>query len=136
VTKSGGTVLFTSFSQSAFQPLRKQMFADLAACGVESSNLHLASETLAASEDCQRLMEQAGLAEAQVRKKQLGYHLQSAEDWWAILWNSGARRLISQLDDEQRAQFRSKHTAEIQQLATDKGIWMDVEVLFSSGVVV
>jgi hypothetical protein len=37
------------------------------------------------------------------RKEQLGYHLQSAEDWWIILWNSGARRLIGQLDDDRRA---------------------------------
>jgi ubiquinone/menaquinone biosynthesis C-methylase UbiE len=135
VTKTGGTVMFTSFSEDAFQPLRKQMFADLADCGLERANLQMASEKLTAPEECQRLMQQADLAQAQVRKKQLGYHLQSAEEWWAVLWNSGARRLISQLDDERRAQFRIKHTAAIQKLATDKGIWMDVEVLFSSGTV-
>ncbi len=136
VTKAGGTVLFTSFSHNAFQPLRKQMFTDLADCVLEPAKLHMASEKLTAPEDCERLMQQTGLAQAQVRKQQLGYHLQSTEEWWTILWNSGARRLISQLDDEQRAQFRIKHSAEIQKLATDKGIWMDVEVLFSSGTVV
>ena len=136
VTKTGGMVLFTSFTQNAFQPLRRQMFADLANCGLEPASLHMASEKLTQPEDCQRLIRQAGLAQAQVHKKQLGYHLQSADDWWTILWNSGARRLIRQLDDERRAQFRIKHTAEIQKLATDKGIWMDVEVLFSTGTVV
>ena len=135
VTKTGGTVLFTSFAESAFQPLRKQMFADLADCGLEPANLRMASEKLTAPEECQRLLQQAGLAQVEVRKKQLGYHLQTAEEWWTVLWNSGARRLISQLDDEQRTRFRVKHIAEIQKLATDKGIWMDVEVLFSSGTV-
>ncbi|WP_455212360.1 class I SAM-dependent methyltransferase [Kaarinaea lacus] len=133
VTKSGGTVLFTSFSKNAFQPMRKQMFIDLAEFSVEPANLHLASEKLTGPDECQRLMKQAGLNGVQVQKKQLGYHLQSAEDWWAILWNSGARRLIDQLSDEQRVQFRIKHSATIQKLATDNGIWMDVEVLFSSG---
>ncbi|KPJ92470.1 MAG: hypothetical protein AMJ53_09330 [Gammaproteobacteria bacterium SG8_11] len=132
VTKSGGTVLFTSFSKRAFQSLRKQMFEDLAAF-VEPAHLQLPSEKLVEPEDCQQLMCQAGLINTGVQKKQLGYHLRSGEEWWEIIWNSGARRLISRLDDEQRALFRVKHTTEIQKLATDKGIWMDVEVLFSSG---
>ena len=136
VTKPGGTVLFTSFAASAFQPMRKKMFAALAEFGCEPSNLHLASDQLTDPQECLSLMERVGLTETAVRKKQLGYHLQSAEDWWTIIWNSGARRLIDQLSNDQRLQFRIKHTAEIQKLATDKGIWMDVEVLFSSGRVV
>jgi ubiquinone/menaquinone biosynthesis C-methylase UbiE len=135
VTKPGGTVLFTSFAASAFQPMRQKMFADLAEFGVNPADLHLSSEKLTSPQDCLSLMEQAGLLDTRVQEKQLGYHLQSAEDWWTIIWNSGSRRLINQLNDDQRAQFRIKHAAEIQKLATDKGIWMDVQVLFSSGVV-
>jgi ubiquinone/menaquinone biosynthesis C-methylase UbiE len=135
-TKPGCAVLFTSFSESAFQPLRNRMFDDLAAMGIEPGDLKMASQKLTDPKECQRLLDVAGLANTGIQKKQLGYHLQSAEDWWTILWSSGARRLISKLDDDRRAQFRTKHTANIQQLATDKGIWLDVEVLFSSGVVV
>ena len=135
VTKPGGTVLFTSFADSAFRPMRQRMFDDLAQFGIEPSRLYMASDKLTHPQDCLALMEKAGLHDARVQEKQLGYHLQSAEDWWTIIWNSGSRRLIKLLNDDQRAQFRIKHTAEIQKLATDKGIWMDVKVLFSSGVV-
>lgn len=136
VTKPGGTVLFTSFSKSAFQPLRNMMFDDLAAFGMARAKLNMASDKLTEPQDCQDLLRQAGLAQVSVQQKQLGYHLQSAEDWWAVIWNSGARRLVAQLDDDVRVKFRSEHTAHVQQLAIEKGIWMDVEVLFSSGVVV
>ena len=98
-------------------------------------SLQLASQKLTEPQECQRLLEPAGLVDTGVRKKQLGYHLQSAEDWWAIIWNSGARRLINRLSDDQRMQFRINHTKHIQTLASDKGIWLDVEVLYSSGVV-
>jgi ubiquinone/menaquinone biosynthesis C-methylase UbiE len=135
VTRSGGKVLFTSFTASAFQPMREQMFADLAQSGVDPSQLHMASEKLIKAQDCLDLMQQAGLQDTSVQEKQLGYHLQSAEDWWSIIWNSGSRRLIDQLSSEQRAQFHINHIAAIQKLATEKGIWMDVSVLFSSGVV-
>jgi len=135
VTKLGGTVLFTSFAAGAFQPMRQQMFADLAEFGVAPSQLRLASDKLTSAQECTDLMERAGLRDTSVQEKQLGYHLQSAEDWWSIVWNSGSRRLIGQLSDDQRVEFRVKHTAKIQKLATDKGIWMDVNVLFSFGVV-
>lgn len=135
VTKPGGTVLLTSFAASAFQPMRREMFAELERFGIASSHLHMASDRLTTIQDCLNLMGQAGLGETVVREKQLGYHLLSAEDWWTIIWNSGSRRLIDRLSADQRAQFKIKHTAEIQKLATDTGIWMDVKVLFSCGVV-
>ena len=106
VTKPGGTVLFTSFANSAFHPLRAMMFEDLAAVVVEPSQLHLASDKLTEPQDCEDLLRQARLDDIHVRTQQLGYHLQSFEDWWTIVWNSGARRLVNQLDEAQREQFR------------------------------
>ena len=123
VTKPGGTVLFTSFAKTAFQPMRAMLFEDLAAVGMDPSQLHLASDKLTEAQDCEDLLLQAGLADFHVRTQQLGYHLQSFEDWWAILWNSGVRRLVNQLDDAQRAQFRLSHSNRIQAQASDKGIW-------------
>ncbi len=133
VTKPGGTVLFTSFAKSAFQPLRAMMFEDLAAQGLEPSRLHMASDKLTSPQECQDLLRHAGFAHTGVRKQQLGYHLQSAEDWWAVIWNSGARRLVERLDNDRRARFRVQHTERVQKLAAENGIWMDVEVLICSG---
>ncbi|WP_455204750.1 class I SAM-dependent methyltransferase [Kaarinaea lacus] len=135
VTKPGGTVLFTSFTSNAFQPQREKMFTLLSEYGVDVSGNRFASDKLTDPDVCQNLMEQAGLKNIRVEKKQLGYHLNSAQDWWEVMWNSAGRRPLLQLDDEQRADFRIKHTAEIQQMATEKGVWMDVEVLFTSGIV-
>lgn len=63
----------------------------------------------------------------------MGYHLANHIDWWEILYNSGLRGLLEQLEPTQLAQFRIKHLAEIDKLKTDQGIWLDVEVLFASG---
>lgn len=53
-------------------------------------------------------------------RKQMGCHLNNAEDWWTVLWY----RL---------KEFREKHLQQISELATEKGIWMDVEVQFTFG---
>jgi hypothetical protein len=64
--------------------------------------------------------------------KQFGIHLNCADDWWEVIWNSGYRGIVGQLNQEQLAQFRQEHLAEVAELKTDKGIWMDVPVHIAS----
>ncbi len=82
---------------------------------------------------CETYLQQAGYSDVQIHSEQLGYHLKSEDDWWEIVMNSALRGFVTQLNAVQFAQFRAKHLKEISQLKTDKGIWLDINVIFSTG---
>jgi hypothetical protein len=63
----------------------------------------------------------------------VGYYLESADEWWDIVWNAGFRRLVAQLSPQDRERFKQEHLLEIGALRTDKGIWLDVGVLYTAG---
>lgn len=132
VLKPGGRFIFSSFSSSAFAPLTDMLREHIAAYGVSlpaESNL----QNLSTDEACHDILSQAGFENIQIDRKQLGYHLASSLDWWEILYNSGFRGLLEQLQPPQLSEFRHSHLAEIDKLKTDKGIWLDVEVIYTLG---
>lgn len=132
VTKSGGTILFSSFRQSAFEPLRTLFFEDLEAAGARlPRDRQFSSDRLGSAEACRTLMEASGLEDIEVSEAQLGYHLRQADDWWEIVWNSGLRALLEQVPAAARGDFQQRHLERIGELADDNGIWLDVGVLFS-----
>jgi len=45
---------------------------------------------------------------------------------------SGLRIFINQLDTMQLAQFHAKHLKEIIKLKTDKAVYLDINILFST----
>lgn len=47
--------------------------------------------------------------------------------------NSGLRGFVIQLDAMQFVQFRAKHLTEVTKLKTDKGIWLNINVIFFDG---
>ena len=132
VLKPGGRVMFTTFSANAFQPLadmfRQRMQTFGAAIPIENWM------RLTAEQECHELLESAGFTETQIVKEQLGYHLNGPDDWWEIIYSSGFRGYLEKLQPEQQGRFRIEHLAEIQSLMTDKGLWLDVETLFSTGI--
>ena len=132
VLKPGGRVMFTTFSANAFQPLA-EMFRQR----METFDVAIPIENwmrLTTEQECQTLLEAAGFTEIQVVKEQLGYHLNSPEDWWEIIYSSGFRGYLENLEAEQQGRFRIEHLAEVQSHMTDKGLWLDVETLFSTGI--
>jgi len=129
VLKPGGRLILTSFTQHAFQP-----FTDLFRARVEQWGVSFPLPTwqrLAEPQLCQQLLTQAGFTATACEVEQMGHHLQSENDWWEILWNSGFRGILNQLTATQQAQLRVEHLAEIAKLKTDKGIWLNVEVIFT-----
>lgn len=131
VLKPGGRFIYTTFSPRAFAPLAELFREHIAGYGVtipDSSWRRLADD-----EACLNLLRDAGFEDTRLDKRQMGYHLANNLDWWEILYNSGFRGMLEQLQPAQLAEFRQQHQAEIDKLKTNKGIWLDVEVLFVSG---
>lgn len=131
VLKPGGQVAFTIFAESAFQPMADIFRAQMEQYGVEFDTA--AWQKLNQKEHCEQLLDKAGATDIRVVEKQMGYHLNDANDWWAVIWNSGFRGYVEQLNPEQLAGFREQHLQEVTKLVTDKGLWMDVNVLFAAG---
>ncbi|MGW8227460.1 MAG: class I SAM-dependent methyltransferase [Gammaproteobacteria bacterium] len=132
VLKPGGRVMFTSFTANAFQPL-----AELFRQRMQSFGIVIPQENwmrLTTEEECLALLHAAGFANTETVVEQLGYHLNAPEDWWEIIYSSGFRGYLEKLNAEQQGRFRVEHLAEIQSRMTDKGLWLDVETLFSTGI--
>src|SRR5262245_57098206 len=132
VLKPGGQVGFSGFGPTFLQPLRDLWDARLRQYGV-SVPTSVPGERLAEPETCRQLLQEAGFAQIEVQSEQLGYYLQTAGEWWAESWVGINRLPVLQLTPAQRAQFQAEHLAEVQALAMDQGLWVDVPVNFAHG---
>lgn len=135
VTKPGGKVVFTSFAEASFNPMVKLFIEQLESLGLDMNDRPFATQRLSNPEVCKELMLDVGFESVGVEVEQVGYHLQCIDDWWAVVWNSGMRGLVQRLADDQQAEFKKQHLESIQSLFSDKGLWLNVEVLVSQGVV-
>jgi hypothetical protein len=77
--------------------------------------------------------EAAGMTDIRVETRNVGYYLDSADDWWSIVWNAGLRRMVTQLSSVDQERFKREHLQEIEALRAGKGIWLDVGVLYTVG---
>lgn len=131
VVRPGGRIMISNFQENYFSPLREMLFERIEKYGVKippQTWKRIASET-----GCRMLFEQAGLTDITVARKNVGYYLENAEQWWDVVWNGGFRRMVSQLSASDQKRFKSEHLDEIGKLRTKDGIWMDVGVLYTSG---
>lgn len=130
VLKPGGKLIFTSFAASAFKPLTEIFMNNLAEYEIIPPTprwLQLAEEDL-----CRHILLDNGFESPQVTQAQLGYYLASFDNWWEATQSAGYRGLYEQLEQEHRSEFEAKHKVDIEKIATDEGIWMDVQTLFST----
>ncbi len=88
---------------------------------------------IATEAGCNELFEKSGLTDIKVKQRNVGYFLDSAEEWWDIVWNAGFRRSVGQLTPVDRERFKQEHLREVDALRTDEGIRLDVNVLFTVG---
>ena len=128
---SGGKIATVTFQEDYFQPLAGVLFNRLAGYGVDNPPQNW--KRVATEAGCRALFEQAGLNKIRVEPKNVGYHLESAEEWWDIVWNAGYRRLVSLLAADEQKHFKDEHLAEIETLRTPQGIWLDAGILITIG---
>lgn len=129
--RNGGRVMVSNFEENYFSPMKEMLFERLGAYGVQ-----MPPQTwrrIATEAGCRQLSEQAGLKHITVTRKNVGYHLENARQWWDVVWNGGFRRMVSQLPDEDRERFRREHLDEVEALRTSNGIRLDVGVLYTGG---
>ena len=129
--KPGGRIAITNFQEDYFSPFKELFFDRMTSYGVV--NPPQAWKRIAHEDGCRRLFETAGLTNIRVETRNVGYYLESPDDWWSIVWNAGLRRFVTQLSLPDQERFKQEHLLEIGSLATEKGIWLDVGVLYTMG---
>ena len=129
--KPGGRIMISNFQESYFHPLKDLFINRLATYGVQ--NPPQAWKRIAHEAGCRRLFETAGLVNIRVEQKNVGYYLASQDEWWDIVWNAGFRRLVARLSQQDQERFKQEHLEEVGALRSNKGIWLDVGVLYTFG---
>ncbi len=129
--RPGGRVMITNFQENYFYPLKDLMAKRLLSYGIE-----MPVQTwrrIASEEGCRELFEKAGLTNITVDRKNVGYYLDSAEQWWDVVWNAGFRRMVGRLSPGDQARFKQEHLQEVEAQRTKDGILLDVGVLYTNG---
>lgn len=133
VLKPGGRVGFTGFGATFRQPLWGLLEARFRQYGVPVPASQ-PGHRLVDPGTCPQLVDEAGFMQCEVRSEQLGYHLATAGEWWEEICAMGCSEAVLPVAADQRERFRAEHLAEVQALATDRGIWIDVPVNFAFGL--
>lgn len=132
VIKPGGIVAFSSFGESAFNPMREMYANRIQNYGVVLPTSR-GFNRLNTADKCIDLAQEAGFVDVDIRQEQLGYYLRDIDDWWDIVLHTGFRYSLMQIEPEKLEQFKTEHLAEVEKLATNEGIWLDVPVIFVLG---
>lgn len=130
--RSGGKVCISTFYDNAFSPLVDIFITDIQAFGVEQPPL--AWKRVSSESQCVALFKSTGFRDILVTRSDVGYYLRDAQEWWDIIWYAGFRSLVNRLSERDRNEFKAKHLHHVSELATEKGIRLDVEVLHTLGV--
>jgi ubiquinone/menaquinone biosynthesis C-methylase UbiE len=130
--RPGGRIAICNFAEDYFIPLRDLMMTRLS-----RFNVQIPPQTwkrIADEAGCRELFNKAGIHDICVKTKNMGYFLSDEREWWDIIWNAGFRGLVSQLDAADLERFRKEHLQEVSSLATRDGMWLDIPVLYTTGV--
>lgn len=129
--KPGGKIAISSFAGEAFSPMSDIFIRRYESFGREVPNRswqRLATEAL-----IEEQFNAVGIDKVSIHHEPLGYQMTSAQMWWDVVWNTGWRSLLNQMDDEEMAQFKQVHMEEIEQVIGDDGIWFNTEVFIAIG---
>ena len=129
--KDGGSVAICCFEKGTFSPLVDMFFKRVESYGITLPPMSW--HRLDNESKCESIFQSEGLRDIQIHKRDQSYHLKDAQGWWEIVWNAGFRDLVSQLSDSDLQKFREEHMAEVQAQADDKGIPLNIGIIYTLG---
>ena len=131
--KPGGGVMVSGFTGDSFMPYAELVFNRLAKYDVELPTSRFGWKNMSEPEQLNAIFGEAGLKDVEITRKSLGYYT-DPEGWWEVVWYAGFRGLIEQLGDRLE-QFKQEHMEEVREHMDDKGLWLEIDVNFTRGVV-
>ena len=131
VLKPGGTVVISSFGETLLQPLF-QMLMEKFAQYEDSVYIDNRSDAPTNStEKCFKLLKNNGFENIAVSEEQMGFYLPDVDAYWKELTSQPYRFRISRFPSDIQNTFKEEHLSDVSALRTDKGIWIDVPIIFS-----
>lgn len=130
--KPGGKIAISTFSEGAFDPMSSPFMERYEAFGYESPPLSW--KQLTTDQQLTEIFSKVGIdsLNVEIHREPLGFYLNSANDWWDVVWNAGYRGLLNQMTEDEQKTFKSEHLQEIQQLCdepcNEEGVWLDTGV--------
>ena len=82
-------------------------------------------------EKCRKLLMDAGFSRVEVYEEQMGFYLPDTSSYWQEVSSMIVRLRLERLSPEILKRFKEEHLSEVESRRTDKGIWIDVPILFS-----
>lgn len=131
--KPGGGVMVSGFTGESFMPYAELIFNRLEKYGIDLPQTRFGWKAMSEPEQLNKIFTDAGLDKVQIDRKSLGYYT-TIEGWWEVVWFAGFRGLIEQLGDRLE-QFKQEHFQELEEFVNDKGLWLEIDVNFTRGVV-
>jgi protein-L-isoaspartate(D-aspartate) O-methyltransferase len=95
-------------------------------------NLH---EPLGSPEKCRTLLQEIGFKDIEIKTEQFGSYLSldDAKNFWKGTWLYPNGHPLLHLSGEQIEQLKAEFRAEIEKIATDKGVWQENTTFFVTG---
>lgn len=132
--KPSGKVAISTFSEGAFEPMSTLFLEQYEALGYEVPPLSW--KQITTDEQLRNLFESVGVTVVEIHREPLGFHMNSAEDWWDVVWNAGYRGLLNQMDEAELASFKKQHLKEVRQLCEQGDTWLDTGVAIVIGHII
>lgn len=129
--KPGGRLITTHFAAGSFAPMSELFRQRMEKYDVEVPILswnRLENEQLNKT-----LYQNVGLDNIRQQRNQVGYFFSNADEWWDVVWWAGYRGFVEQVSSDKLEQCKQEHLDEISRLATDDGIWFNVELIHTIG---
>ena len=130
--KHNGKVMIATFSDGFLQPCMGLFHERLKKFGVNVPS-EMPSSRVVKIEQCNELFKEVGLKEISVTQEQHGFFIEKAENWWELINGGGSSGYIQSIPRKKLEDFKIDHFSEIDKLATDQGIWIEVGVLYTLG---
>ncbi len=129
--KPGGKVLISGFCGDSFQPMAPLCLDRLRSYGLEIPQ-QFGWQRMSKTSQLQEIFTQAGFNDMHIERRSMGYYI-DPESWWDVVWSAGFRGFVEQLGDK-IDEFKQAHLKELRPLCDDKGLWLEIDINFTSGV--
>jgi len=126
--KPGGSFVFSSFTNAAFNPFAEAFLKRLEQDYKIEAPSRL-RERLKTSEQIKQLAGSGGHPRVEVEHYPIRYSI-SVNEWWSLLNNAGYKSLLDQLSHEQLLLFKQAHLAEIKSGSDNGVIALNADTLF------
>ncbi len=126
--KEGGGIIFSSFTQEAFNPY-VTLFLQRLENDYQIEIPKISMERLKTVSQMQSLAELSHPQEIDIQQLAIRYPV-TVEQWWDMLNSAGYKGLINRLDSTQLPQFKKKHLAEVDALAVNGTFELKADTLF------